>query len=187
MFFWLLKLTDMKKSISLFMAIIMLSLTPFQLVAKQAETSCKLISGTPVEVRTVVPVTSAQIGNIVGEVTSDVYDTDGETILIRKGARVEITASFEKNGAPGKAGIININGASVSAVDGKTIMLSTDPYSVKGKGKGGLAWGLGIGIGVFTLLGFLFLFLKGGNAEIPAGTNVPGVCVNGTYTVVSEP
>ena len=42
----------MKKSISLFMAIIMLSLTPFQLVAKQAETSNKLISGTPVEVRT---------------------------------------------------------------------------------------------------------------------------------------
>lgn len=176
----------MKKFTSLFMAIIMFLLMPFQLFAKQVETSCKLISGTPVEVRTVVPVTSAQIGNIVGEVTSDVYDTEGEMILIRKGARVEINASFEKNGAPGKAGIININGASVSAVDGKTIMLSTDPYSVKGKGKGGLAWGLGIGIGLFTLFGFLFLFLKGGNAEIPAGTNIPGVCVNGTYTIISE-
>lgn len=180
------KQIKMKKVMSLIMALVMVAIMPFQLFSQTESKKYRLKNGTPIEIVTTIDVRSDQTGTIPGEVAADVYAEDGTTILIQKGAKVDITASFQKNGATGKAGKIIVKGASVVAVDGKSISLSTDQYSAKGGSKGGLAWCLAIGTGIFTLVGFLFLLIKGENAEIPAGTCIPGAYVNGNYMIMVE-
>lgn len=174
----------MKKIISLLMALAMVVILPFQSWA-QAET-VRLKNGTAVEVETTLEVTSDHSGDIQGKVVADVYAEDGVTVLIQKGAPVKIYATYQDNGATGKAGKILINGASTIAVDGKTISLYTSTMEVKGKGKGGLAWGLGIGTGLVTLFGLLFLLIKGEDATIPAGTAIQNVSVEGNYSIIPQ-
>lgn len=166
------------------MAIAMTIILPFQSLA-QAET-IKLKNGTSVEIETTLDVTSDNLGDIQGRVVADVYAEDGKTILIQRGAPVKIHATYQDNGATGKAGKIMINGASTIAVDGKTISLYTNNMEFKGKGKGGLAWGLGIGTGLVTIVGLLFLLIKGGDAKIPAGTSIQNVTVEGNYSIIPQ-
>lgn len=177
-------LFEMKKIISLLMALAMVVILPFQSWA-QAEI-VRLKNGTAVEVETTLEVTSDHSGDIQGKVVADVYAEDGVTVLIQKGAPVKIHATYQDNGATGKAGKILINGASTIAVDGKTISLYTSTMEVKGKGKGGLAWGLGIGTGLVTLFGLLFLLIKGEDATIPAGTAIQNVSVEGNYSIIPQ-
>lgn len=174
----------MKKVISVLLAFMMFAILPFQTFAESVARTGRvnLFSGTNVIVKTRDSFTSNQIGEMVGYVVDDVYSDDGSTVLIEAGTNVYLHASVEKNGALGKAGKIVINNATTTAVDGKTIALSAN-LSANGDGRSGLAWGLGIGTGIFTLFGLLFLLLKGGKAEIPAGTLIPYVAVEKNYVI----
>ena len=167
------------------MALLMLIIMPFQSFAQATVSkSARLTKGTEVIIKTSGVITSNSIGNITALVDQDVYSNDG-SILIKSGTPVVINASIEKNGATGKPGKITLSGATTTAVDGKSIVLNCG-LEEKGQGKGGLAWGLGIGTGVFTLIGFLFLLIKGSKAEIPAGTIIPNTFVSADYDIMVE-
>lgn len=173
----------MKKVLCTLIALLMLTILPFQSFAQaEVSKSDRLIKGTEVIIKTSGVITSNSIGNILAIVDQDVYSSDGY-VLIKSGTPVVINASIEKNGATGKPGKITLSGATTSAVDGKSIVLNCG-MEEKGKGKGGLAWGLGIGTGLFTLIGLLFLLIKGGKAEIPAGTIIPNTFVSADYDII---
>ena len=179
------KIFNMKKILCTLMALLMLTILPFQSFAQATvNKSTRLIKGTEVIIKTSGVITSNSIGNISAIVDQDVCSSDG-SILIKSGTPVVINASIEKNGATGKPGKITLSGATTTAVDGKSIVLNCG-MEEKGKGKGGLAWGLGIGTGLFTLFGLLFLLIKGGNAEIPAGTIIPNTFVSADYDINVE-
>ncbi len=148
----------------------------------------KLSGGTPVQIKTSLPAKSNQITtDIQGVVDANVYAADGKTILIQKGAPVKIHTMMIKNGAAGKAGKILINGASALSVDGKTIPLSTQNMEIKGNGRGGLAHGLSWGLAIPTsFLSCFCLFIKGSEAEIPAGTIIPNTIVEGNHTITID-
>jgi hypothetical protein len=173
----------MKKLIALLMAIIMFSVLPFQSFA-QANT-VKLARGTTVNIKTQSEITSDTSGDIVAVVEDNVYADDGKTIVIEEGTRVILSASIKQNGALGKAGSITISSATTTAIDGKTIALTAN-LDATGKSKSGLAWGLGIGLGCLSLFGFLCLLIKGGSAQIPAGTYISGVAVDRNYNISVE-
>lgn len=173
----------MKKVISLLMAVVMLAAIPFQSFAQATENKKLLKQGTNIIVKT-NQICNSSSGSpmFIGIVDADVYDQTGQSVLIQKGTQVKLYAEIKKNGAPGKPGKIVINSASTTSVDGKTIPL-TASFETQGKGKQGLAWGLGIGTGLVTLVGLCFLFIKGGDAEIPYGTAIPNVIVEGNHTI----
>ena len=169
----------MQKFFCALMALLMLSILPFQIFAQAAASSgTRLVQGTPVVVKTSGVVTSNSVGDIQAIVDQDVVS--GGTVVIKSGTPVVVKATFEKNGATGKPGKIILSGATTTAVDGKTIVLNCG-MEEKGKGKGGLAWGLGIGTGCVTLVGLLFLLIKGNSAELPAGTLIPNTSVASNY------
>ena len=45
---------------------------------------------------------------------------------------------------------------------------------------------LGIGTGLVTIVGLLFLLIKGGDAKIPAGTSIQNVTVEGNYSIIPQ-
>ncbi len=176
---------NMKKVLCVLIALLMFTILPFQSFAQATvNKSARLIKGTEVIIKTTGVITSNSIGNISAIVDQDVCSNDG-SILIKSGTPVVINASIEKNGATGKPGKITLSGATTTAVDGKSIVLNCG-LEEQGKGKGGLAWGLGIGTGLFTLIGLLFLLIKGGKAEIPAGTIIPNTFVSADYDINVE-
>lgn len=80
----------------------------------------------------------------------------------------------EKAKGLGKPGFIEVQIKSVTAVDGQEIFLSSNNVSNEGDDKSTAAIVLGI------LICFLFLFKKGGEAEIPVGYNFNGMVASNT-------
>jgi hypothetical protein len=74
-----------------------------------------------------------------------------------------ITIEIKKNGVFGQEGALEINVRSVTAVDGTNVYLSASNLSDEGDNK----LVLSLVVTLFCLLG---IFIKGGSAEILAGT-----------------
>lgn len=127
-------------------------------------------SGTiiPMELMTTLTSKSARSGQMVDfRVLSDIK-VNGKTVISAGSiAQGQITKA-EKSGLLGSAGELEVTVKSVRAVDGTTIYLSSNNLTDEGSNK--LA--LSIVLTLFCLFGFL---IKGGKAEIPAGTQVQGM------------
>ncbi|MDB2493481.1 hypothetical protein N9X15_04925 [Flavobacteriaceae bacterium] len=155
-----------KKSIFKSVAV-MLSLAVLNLSFASApvEQVVVLKSGTviPLETINVIKSDNATVGRTIDlRVTRDV-EVDGQTVIpagsIAKG---QITRSQKAKGL-GKAGFLEIQIKSVTAVDGQEVYLAGGNVSEEGDDKATLA----IVLGLFVCI--LFLFMKGKNAEIPPG------------------
>jgi len=145
--------------------------SPFNVLA---QTKVQVPVGTVVTVKTntLVSPEILNVGHTVYlSVVSDVIVDD--KVVIKEGATAigEVTVSRELNyiGIPAKIGIAV---RSVQAVDGSTIIISGIKL-VEGKDKMVVSIGL-------SLICFLFALIKGGEADIPAGT--PILCPT-SYTI----
>jgi len=117
----------------------------------------------PLETMNVIKSDNATVGRTIDlRVTRDV-EVDGQTVIpagsIAKG---QVTRSQKAKGL-GKAGFLEIQIKSVTAVDGQEVYLAGGNVSEEGDDKATLA----IVLGLFVCI--LFLFMKGKNAEIPPG------------------
>ena len=138
-----------------------------------------LRSGTmiPMETSSIISSKNAVVGEKIKLKTTYPVSADGK-VVIPAGSSVQGTVvSVTKRKSFGKPGVITIKAESVQAIDGTFIALNSQPVTITGKKKTGLAWGLTIGGCLFAwagigLLSPLFLFIKGGNAIIPANTSV---------------
>ena len=117
----------------------------------------------PLETMNVIKSDNATVGRTIDlRVTRDV-EVDGQTVIpagsIAKG---QVTRSQKAKGL-GKAGFLEIQIKSVTAVDGQEVYLAGGNVSEEGDDKATLA----IVLGLFVCI--LFFFMKGKNAEIPPG------------------
>ena len=117
----------------------------------------------PLETINVIKSDNATVGRTIDlRVTRDV-EVDGQTVIpagsIAKG---QVTRSQKAKGL-GKAGFLEIQIKSVTAVDGQEVYLAGGNVSEEGDDKATLA----IVLGLFVCI--LFFFMKGKNAEIPPG------------------
>lgn len=147
-----------------------MALTNFSLPASAAYMAAKvkLQSGTPVVLRLANSLSSetARVGDAVNFEVARNVEVDGK-VVIRQGARaIGSIGSVEKSGIIGDPGKIMVSVQSVSAVDETNVPLRGS-VSQEGKSKQLLALLVGL------LLCILGLFLvKGGNADVPANTEV---------------
>ena len=146
--------------------------------------SPNLISGQQVNVRllnaieskTNIQTTPAAI------VDANIVDDNGN-ILIKRGTPVQLTLDTQRARGLGKAGSININCLSTTAVDGQQIFL-LGGMTAMGDDREGLAIGLGIGAGIVVFpVGFFCLCIKGEEAYIPSNTIITNVVVDDNYTI----
>ncbi|MFV0467811.1 MAG: hypothetical protein ACK5MK_02665 [Dysgonomonas sp.] len=121
---------------------------------------------------------TASVGQIVD--FRVIYDVRiNEKVVIKAGtlAKGQITR-IQKNGAIGKAGELDIQIKSVSAVDGQDIFLVGGNIYNQGDSQQTLSIVLGV------LVCLLCLFIKGKNAVVPAGTQVLASVASETAIVV---
>jgi hypothetical protein len=150
------------KSVAVMLSLAMLNLS---FASAPVEQVVVLKAGTviPLETINVIKSDNATVGRTLDlRVTRDV-EVDGQTVIpagsIAKG---QITRSQKAKGL-GKAGFLEIQIKSVTAVDGQEVYLAGGNVSEEGDDKATLA----IVLGIFVCI--LFLFMKGKNAEIPPG------------------
>ena len=150
------------KSVAVMLSLAMLNLS---FASAPVEQVVVLKAGTviPLETMNVIKSDNATVGRTLDlRVTRDV-EVDGQTVIpagsIAKG---QITRSQKAKGL-GKAGFLEIQIKSVTAVDGQEVYLAGGNVSEEGDDKATLA----IVLGIFVCI--LFLFMKGKNAEIPPG------------------
>jgi hypothetical protein len=130
-----------------------------------------LNAGTLIPLESIGTVSSANL--TAGQTLEFKVRTDvkvGDKVVIRGGSIA--TAQVTRVNAPkglGKEGFVELQVKSVQAVDGKTVLLSSGSISKEGDSKATLSIVLGI------FLCFLFLFMKGKNAEIPPGYQLDAV------------
>ncbi|MBS6552375.1 MAG: hypothetical protein KH321_00320 [Clostridium sp.] len=131
--------------------------------------SVKLPAMTPLVIRAVETISTKDIvsGSVVNfAVVSDVKDKNGN-VLIRAGAPVSAQISFaKKRSFVGIAGDLTVSDFHVTAVDGTYVPLVGN-VSQKGDDKVVLTVVLSVLICPF------FLFMKGEDAKLPAGTTKP--------------
>lgn len=150
------------KSVAVMLSLAVLNLS---FASAPVEQVVVLKAGTviPLETINVIKSDNATVGRTIDlRVTRDV-EVDGQTVIpagsIAKG---QITRSQKAKGL-GKAGFLEIQIKSVTAVDGQEVYLAGGNVSEEGDDKATLA----IVLGLFVCI--LFLFMKGKNAEIPPG------------------
>lgn len=152
----------LKKMISTFLsALICLTFTS---ISQCAET---VPAGTLVPLSTVAPLNPELVAmgdTVMFVVARDVVVNSKVVIKAGATARGEVTAS-KNNNLIGIAGKMGIAAKSVEAVDGSTIML-TGSKNVDGKDK------MVVSIGLSLICCVLFALMKGGDAEIPAGSEL---------------
>lgn len=149
-----------------------MALTNFSLPASAAyayaAAKVKLRSGTPVVLRLPVTLSSAaaRVGDIVTFEVARNVEVDGKVVISQGATATGQIASVEEKGMLGEPGKIMVSVQRANAVDGTEVPLRAT-ISQEGKSKQLTALLVGI------LLCILGLFLiKGGNAEVPAGTEV---------------
>ena len=150
------------KSVAVMLSLAVLNLS---FASAPVEQVVALKAGTviPLETINVIKSDNATVGRTIDlRVTRDV-EVDGQTVIpagsIAKG---QVTRSQKAKGL-GKAGFLEIQIKSVTAVDGQEVYLAGGNVSEEGDDKATLA----IVLGIFVCI--LFLFVKGKNAEIPPG------------------
>lgn len=100
---------------------------------------------------------------------------DGK-VVIAAGTPVILDITYEKHRGLGKPGSINVKPVSTLDVNGQVVPLVGDAKSDTGKNKRGAAIGCGVTFGIILCpVGLLFLCIKGGNAAIPAGSQMIAV------------
>ena len=108
---------------------------------------------------------NAKVGqNVNFRVTSDVI-VDGKTVISAGSLAKGQVVRSEKNGLLGSAGEVEIAVKSIQAVDGTNVYLADGNVFDEGSNK----LGVSIVVTLFCLFGFL---IKGGKAQIPAGTQI---------------
>lgn len=145
-----------------------------------AQQKVTIQAGTVVMLRTTTALTpeSLNVGDVITlAVVSDVL-VDGKVVIkAGAGARGEITEAKTRNliGIPAKLGLSVRN---VEAVDGTTIPVM-GAKMVEGKSK------MAVSIGLSLICCILFALMKGGEAVIPAGTQIQ-VEIAGTTVITVE-
>ncbi|MFM6948980.1 MAG: hypothetical protein ACKOWQ_08205 [Aquirufa sp.] len=133
-------------------------------------TEVNLPAGTRIELETVQTINSqTQIGESIDfKVRADV-SVDGK-VVIKAGSIAKGTVmSSSKPKGLGKEGKVEIQVKNVTAADGKIVPLSASSISREGEDKATIS----ILLGLFVC--FLFLFMKGKDGVIPAGTTTDAV------------
>lgn len=160
----------MFKPVVLLMAIAMLTMSftvPGNTVVLKAGTVV------PMELINTVNSKNARTGEMVKFRVTDNVVVDGKTIIeIGAVANGQIVRA-KKSGLLGSEGDLFIAVKSVQAVDGTTIYLTNGDLMDEGSNKVALS----VVLTCLCLLGFL---IKGGNAEIPAGSQVQAMVMSNT-------
>lgn len=91
-----------------------------------------LPEGTRISVKITHTMSSQHYTNPTTVVASDVYDSDGEYILIRKNTPVEIQTKIQKASLFGEEGTITFLPISTRAVDGREIVFQDHAVSYEG-------------------------------------------------------
>ncbi len=160
-------------------------LVSFSLLNMSIFASSPLTRGKSVLVRITTTIDSkkgdAQNYNAV--VDADVISNEGK-ILIKSGTPVELQIDAQKAKGCGRAGSISASCISTTSVDGQRISLN-GTIGAEGANKKGAAIGTGVGLGLTFLpfIGFAFLAIKGGNAQIKANTVINNVFVANDYEI----
>lgn len=154
----------------------------------QASAQSQLTQGEIINVSITQNLSSGNMPSTINAIVDyDVKDPSTGKVLIARGTPVIINATYEKRKGLGRPGMITLNAVSTKAVDGQLIHLKGNQLTVTGDKRRGLALGLGIGLPIGTIVcfpwGFACLAIKGKNAEIPAGTSIDNVMVQGNYTI----
>lgn len=134
-----------------------------------------LKAGTVIPMELVNTITSktARSGQLVDfRVTSDVK-VDGKTVISAGSIAQGQIVRAKKNGLLGSEGELEIAVKSIKAVDGTNIYLSSNNLADEGSNKVVLS----VVVTLLCLFGFL---IKGGQAEIPVGTQIQGMVVSNT-------
>ena len=129
----------------------------------------KVPAGTVVMLRTNQPISPRTVrpGDRVSFSVADNVIVDGKVVIKAGSEAAGEVIQAEKRGVLGKPDRIAVQLTSVAAVDGRTIPLSASK-SAEGDDK------MVLGV-VLTILCLPFLFMKGGEAQIAAGTTVQGL------------
>lgn len=139
--------------------------------------SVKLPSMTPLVIRATETISTQDIvsGSVVNfAVVSDVKDKNGN-VLIKAGAPVTAQISFsKKRGFIGIAGDLTVSDFHVTAVDGTYVPLVGN-VSQKGEDK------IVLSVVLSVLVCPFFLFMKGEDAKLPAGTTKPAYTATDVY------
>ena len=116
----------------------------------------------------------SETGSVV--VSNDVMK-DGK-IVIAAGTPVVMDIQSQKHRGLGQPGTITVRPVSTTDVNGQVVSLNGAEKSDIGKNRHGAAVACGIVFGIITFpVGLLFLCIKGGNASIPAGTQMVATAI----------
>ncbi len=107
---------------------------------------------------------------------------DGVTV-IAAGTPVQNQVTGTKKRGCGRPGSVSVTFLSTTATNGEVVRLMGQPLVKEGVSKKGKAIGLGVGLGIFMWPCLGCLAIKGGEAEIPAGTIVQNMMTNNEVSV----
>lgn len=135
---------------------------------------------------TIIPVTftekvtsSSTTANLI--VAQDVK-VDGVTAIAAGTPVLNQVTGTKKRGC-GRPGTVTVTILSTTATNGEAVRLMGQPLLKEGQNKKGKAIGLGVGLGIFMWPCLGCLAIKGGDAEIPAGTIVQNMMTNNEVTI----
>lgn len=115
-------------------------------------------------------------------VDANITDSNGN-ILISRGTHVVLNTERVRRKGVGKAGYIQIDCLTTTAVDGQTIYLMGG-IGACGRDREALAIGLGVGAGIVAFpFGLFCLCIKGEEAYIPGNSVISGVVIDDNYTI----
>lgn len=150
----------------------------FASMSMAAQTTLK--SGSIVPVSFTEKVTSnSTSANII--VAQDIK-VDGVTVIAAGTPVMNQVKSTKKRGC-GRPGTVSVTLLSTTAVNGEVVRLMGQPFTKEGTKKKGKAIGLGVGLGIYLWPCLGCLAIKGGDAEIPAGTIVQNMMTNNEVTI----
>ncbi|HBE55144.1 MAG TPA: hypothetical protein DDW22_03675 [Prevotellaceae bacterium] len=139
-----------------------------------------LKTGTLIPVTITEKVTSkSNSANII--VAQDIK-VEGVTAIAAGTPVVNQVTSVKRRGC-GRPGSVTVNILSTTDINGETVRLMGQPLTKEGASKKGKAIGLGVGLGVFMWPCLACLAIKGGEAEIPAGTIVQNMMTNNEVVI----
>ena len=139
-----------------------------------------LKSGTLIPVTFTEKVTSSSTtANLI--VAQDVK-VDGVTAIAAGTPVLNQVPGTQKRGC-GRPGPVTVTILSTTATNGEVVRLMGQPLVKEGEIKKGKAIGLGVGLGIFVWPCLGCLAIKGGDAEIPAGTIVQNMMTNNEVVI----
>lgn len=107
---------------------------------------------------------------------------DGVTAIAAGTPVLNQVTGIKKRGC-GRPGTVTVTILSTTATNGEVVRLMGQPLVKEGQSKKGKAIGLGVGLGVFMWPCLGCLAIKGGEAEIPAGTIVQNMMTNNEVVI----